>query len=161
MQEVFVGFGWAIAGVCTGFLGFHIYAKLNPKPQPPRRPDNPFRIPKPTEEAAEHKLVVGVRNDLKLKVSEVAALSTEIAIQVVVSALQEDPVALSQWYHPLQAKIFVRVDSSEDLENLRRQANEANVHCVVLPHNDVPAAIAFGPATSDVLDPITRRLNLI
>jgi peptidyl-tRNA hydrolase len=163
MREVLITAGCATAGVCLGFFGFYLYSKFNATP-PPRGPppaQNPLRIPKPSPDGEERKLVVGVRSDLKLSLSDLASLGTEIVIRAAVSALQEDPIGLGQWYHFAQAKIFVKIDSAEQLEQLCQAASAGELHFVVLEHKGNPAAVAFGPSTSETLDPVTRPLKLL
>lgn len=73
------------------------------------------------------------------------------------------------WMNGAFTKVVVSVDTEDEIYNLQDRAVEANVPCAVIIDNGLTefggkkttTCIALGPASSEVLDPLTGDLPLI
>ncbi|RZB39776.1 peptidyl-tRNA hydrolase 2, mitochondrial, partial [Asbolus verrucosus] len=75
----------------------------------------------------EYRLIMGVRNDLKMQKGKVAAQCGHAAVAAYAKALNHTPKTLSKWLKYGGTKIAVRVDSEEELLELDKRAREMNV----------------------------------
>jgi peptidyl-tRNA hydrolase len=149
--------GWFALGAFASFLVLYLLSRS--PAEPPRKS---LRIPKPAGfDVAERKLVIGIRMDMKLKLSEMASLLADAVISSVVTNLANYPDSVGQWYYHAQAKICVKIPSAAELEKLQQDAAAASLPCVTVAKDGIPAAIAFGPSPLDVIDPVTRHLKLV
>ncbi|XP_060533250.1 probable peptidyl-tRNA hydrolase 2 [Cylas formicarius] len=117
--------------------------------------------------ADEFRLILGVRNDLKMQKGKVAAQCGHGAMAAYAKTLSSSPKLLRNWLRNGGTKIAVRVDSEEQLLELDKKAKEMNVlSCIIRDAGQTQVlpgtrtVIAIGPAPKSVLDKITGHLKL-
>ncbi|KAJ8910489.1 hypothetical protein NQ315_012336 [Exocentrus adspersus] len=116
----------------------------------------------------EYRLIMGVRNDLKMQKGKVAAQCGHAAVAAYAKALKEKPRTLKNWLRfGRGTKIAVRVDSEEELLDLDKRAKQLDVlSSIVRDAGQTQVApgsrtvIAIGPAPKSVLDKISGHLKL-
>ncbi|XP_044261394.1 peptidyl-tRNA hydrolase 2, mitochondrial-like [Tribolium madens] len=115
----------------------------------------------------EYRLIMGVRNDLKMQKGKVAAQCGHAAVAAYAKALNHTPKTLKRWLKYGGTKIAVRVDSEQELLDLEKKAKELKVLASVIRDAGqtqvAPGSrtvIAIGPAPKSVLDKITGHLKL-
>jgi PTH2 family peptidyl-tRNA hydrolase len=115
----------------------------------------------------EYKLVVVVRDDLKISPGKMAAQVAHAAVSCALSAKAKKPVWFSAWYREGQRKVVVRAKDLEHLRFLAEKAAKAGLSISMitdaglteLPPNTT-TCLGIGPAPQDKVDPITGSLPL-
>ncbi|KAJ8956066.1 hypothetical protein NQ318_016517 [Aromia moschata] len=115
----------------------------------------------------EYRLILGVRNDLKMQKGKVGAQCGHASVAAYAKALKEKPRILRHWLKFGGTKITVRIDSEDEMLELARQAKEKDVlSSIIRDAGQTQVApgtrtvIAIGPAPKSVLDTITGHLKL-
>ncbi|CAG9814577.1 unnamed protein product [Phaedon cochleariae] len=115
----------------------------------------------------EYRLIMGVRNDLKMQKGKVAAQCGHAAVAAYAKALKQKPKTLKNWLRYGGTKIAVRVDSEEEMIKIDLHAKRLNVlSSIIRDAGQTQVApgsrtvIAIGPAPKSVLDEITGHLKL-
>ena len=124
-----------------------------------------FGILKPTEE---YKLVVVVRNDLKMGKGKIAAQVAHAAVECALFAEKKDKKSFDAWYKSGQAKIVLRVDSMEELDQYRKIASSSGIHIAVITDAGrtqiapgTTTCMGLGPAPVSELDRVTGELKML
>nr|CAI5819021.1 unnamed protein product [Callosobruchus analis] len=114
----------------------------------------------------EYRLIMAIRNDLKMQKGKVAAQCGHAAVAAYAKAL-ERPKLLKRWLKYGGTKIAVRIDSEEELLELDKKARQLNVlSSIIRDAGQTQVApgsrtvIAIGPAPKSILDKITGHLKL-
>ncbi|CAF0930297.1 unnamed protein product [Adineta steineri] len=123
--------------------------------------------PGSSEAEGEYKLVLVVRNDLKMAQGKVAAQCSHATLACFQKACEKIPRIVDSWFSGGQAKVVCKCESDDDIEYLRRQAKfkglttclirEAGRTKIGLGHRTV---LGIGPAPSYLINEITRHLKL-
>jgi len=115
----------------------------------------------------DYRLIMGVRNDLKMQKGKVAAQCAHAAVAAYVKAMKRAPNTLKKWIKYGQAKICVRIENEEEMLELRQLAKEYNILTSIIQdagHTQVSpgtcTVIAFGPAPKAIMDELTGHLKL-
>ncbi|CAG9861037.1 unnamed protein product [Phyllotreta striolata] len=115
----------------------------------------------------EYRLIMGIRNDLKMQKGKVAAQCGHAAVAAYAKAQKERPELLRKWLRFGGTKIAVRLDSEDDLFAIDKKAKELKVlSSIIRDAGQTQVApgtrtvIAIGPAPKKVLDQITGHLKL-
>ncbi|KAF7287668.1 putative peptidyl-tRNA hydrolase 2 [Rhynchophorus ferrugineus] len=115
----------------------------------------------------EVRLILGVRNDLKMQKGKVAAQCGHGAMAAYAKTLNTSQKLLKEWLKSGGTKIALRVESEEQMLDLERKAKSVNVlSCIIRDAGQTQVApgsrtvIAIGPAPKSVLDKITGHLKL-
>ncbi|KAJ3652526.1 hypothetical protein Zmor_018482 [Zophobas morio] len=157
------------AGALVGATSSYIFLKFLRKPphnssiwKPGMEERFEFEDPKD-----EYRLIMGVRNDLKMQKGKVAAQCGHAAMAAYAKALEQTPQTLERWLRFGGTKIAVRIDSEDELLELDEKAREMNVlSSIIRDAGQTQVApgtrtvIALGPAPKTVLDKITGHLKL-
>ena len=113
------------------------------------------------------KLVLVVRNDLKMGKGKAAAQCAHAAVTAYKQAQKKEPYLLKLWLMTGQRKVVVKVDTEEEISELQRKASEAGLLTSVIHdagHTQVAAGsltvIGVGPASAQLLDEVTGHLKL-
>ncbi|XP_022906036.2 peptidyl-tRNA hydrolase 2, mitochondrial-like [Onthophagus taurus] len=159
-----------LMGIATGsFLGItatYIVLRFKGINNPPEAVpiEERFEFPDPKDE---YRLIMAIRNDLKMQKGKVAAQCGHASVAAYAKALKLKPKTLQRWLRYGGTKITVKVDNEEDLLNLDRAAKEIGVlSSIVRDAGQTQVApgsrtvIAIGPAPKSVLDRITGHLKL-
>ncbi|CAF0936153.1 unnamed protein product [Didymodactylos carnosus] len=115
----------------------------------------------------EYKLVLVVRNDLKMGKGKVAAQCSHATLGCFQKACDQTPDAVDEWYIMGQPKIVVKCESADELEELRLQAKRKGlVTCLIRDAGRTQiepgskTVLGIGPAPSRTINDITKHLKL-
>ncbi len=112
-----------------------------------------------------YKMVIAVRQDLRLPKGKCAAQCSHAAVEAV---LHSDERVVKAWRKEGMPKIVVKVDDMKELLLLNQQAKDMNIvtavitdagHTVVEP--GTTTCMALGPEEEKRLNPITDHLKLL
>ncbi|XP_044763300.1 peptidyl-tRNA hydrolase 2, mitochondrial-like [Coccinella septempunctata] len=116
----------------------------------------------------EYRLILAVRNDLKMQKGKIAAQCGHASVAAYAKVLHERPDLLPLWYRQGGTKIAVKIDSEAELFKLVEEAKKLDVlTSVVRDAGQTQVApgtrtvIAVGPAPKSILDKITGNLKLL
>lgn len=113
-------------------------------------------------------MILVVRNDLKMGKGKIAAQCGHGAVGAYQQAMQSNPAMVRRWENSGCAKIAVRVDSKEELLNIRKAAQEKKInYCLIrdagrtqIEPNTI-TVLAIGPAQTEIIDSVTGHLKLL
>lgn len=123
-----------------------------------------FIIPRPTYYsgvAFDSKVVVGIRTDMKLSMTEQASIYGDGVIKAVCASIASNSPYLSPWLYYGQAKICTKVQSQEMMNDLIEKAQNSEAISATIQYKDNIAACVVGPAPVDEVDKVTRHLKLM
>ena len=118
--------------------------------------------------AFSYKQAIVVRTDIKMSKGKLAAQAGHAAVSAAEYARKNRPEWWSPWTSEGQCKIAVKVQSEQELLELERKARNAGLPAALivdrglteLPPETV-TCLGIGPAPSDKVDAITRKLSLL
>lgn len=113
------------------------------------------------------KQIIVMRKDLGMRAGKMISQGAHASLAVTLANLTHPWVV--EWLSGAFTKITVRVDSEQELFDLKAQAEDAGIPCVLITDagrtefNGVPTntCIAIGPAPDAVLQEITGHLKLL
>ncbi|KAK9886415.1 hypothetical protein WA026_016694 [Henosepilachna vigintioctopunctata] len=120
------------------------------------------------DDKKEYRMVLVVRNDLKMGKGKIAAQCCHAAVMAYDAVLKKRPYLLKPWKQNGTAKIAVKVESEDELLQLDKKAKSLKVltrivrdagHTQVAPMSRT--VLALGPAPKNILDKITGHLKLL
>ena len=116
----------------------------------------------------DRKLVVLVRNDLKMTKGKIAAQVAHAAVNCAFASKKKDAVNFNAWYDSGQAKVVLRVDSERELFEFKSLAEALGITCSLITDAGrtqiEPGSITclgIGPEKVSVLDRITGELKML
>ncbi|XP_053696591.1 probable peptidyl-tRNA hydrolase 2 [Sabethes cyaneus] len=116
----------------------------------------------------EFKMILIVRNDLKMGKGKIAAQCGHAAVGAYEGALKKTPSILRKWQNGGQAKIAVKVETEQQLMEVYRTAKANNLNCCMIRdagrtqiEPNTKTVLAIGPAPKEVIDMITGHLKLL
>ncbi|MGN0098230.1 MAG: peptidyl-tRNA hydrolase Pth2 [Candidatus Methanomethylophilaceae archaeon] len=119
----------------------------------------------PTEE---YKLVVLVRNDLKMGKGKIAAQVGHAAVDCALYAEKKDKKAFDAWYNGGQAKVVLKVDSLEELTKYMQEARSYGLHTSMITdagrtqiEPGSVTCVGIGPASKSDIDKVTGDLKML
>lgn len=115
----------------------------------------------------EYKLVVVIRDDLKMTPGKLAAQVAHAAVTCALEAKAKKAKWFSEWYREGQRKVVLRANDVEELRSLKELAARAGLPVALiadaglteLPPNTT-TCLGIGPAPENMIDPITGSLPL-
>jgi PTH2 family peptidyl-tRNA hydrolase len=120
-----------------------------------------------TESDADCKLVLVVRNDLKMGKGKAAAQCCHASVMAYRQAEKREPSLLKLWLFSGQRKVVVKTDSQEDINQLQNSAKALGLLTSVVydaGHTQVAAGsltvLGVGPGPADLVDKATGHLKL-
>lgn len=121
----------------------------------------------PRKGEMEYKLVIVIRDDLKMSIGKLSAQVAHAAVTCALEAKAKKPKWFSEWYREGQRKVVLRVDDLEKLHLLKERAARAKLPIALisdaglteLPPNTT-TCLGIGPAPENEIDPITGSLPL-
>ncbi|KAL9382142.1 hypothetical protein Peur_025177 [Populus x canadensis] len=135
LSAILVGAGCLALGYCIGTRCPFIFLRLTPKvvkdtkTNPSSHHGNkknkskePFEIDKLADILDDFKMVLVVRNDLKMGKGKIAAQCSHATLGLYKKILNRAPKALNRWEMCAQPKVVVKIESEEDM--LVLQVNE-------------------------------------
>jgi PTH2 family peptidyl-tRNA hydrolase len=115
----------------------------------------------------QYKLVVVVRDDIKMSVGKLAAQVAHAAVTCALEAKSRKPKWFSEWFKEGQRKVVLRAEDMDQLRALKDQAMRAGLpHALITDAGltelapNTTTCLGIGPAPENVLDPITGSLQL-
>lgn len=115
----------------------------------------------------EYKLVIVVRDDLKMSGGKLAVQVAHAAVSCAVQAKARKPDWFSSWFREGQRKVVVKVKTLEDLLALKERAARAGIPSELVTDaglTELPPStttcLGIGPAPESQIDPITGALPL-
>lgn len=120
-----------------------------------------------TEEIVELKQIIVIRKDLGMRAGKMVAQGAHASMGAVLAHLSD--VRVSHWLSGSFAKVVVRVESEQELDDLYAAAKAAGLIALVITDSGrtefhgVPTktALAIGPDTAENLNPITGHLRTL
>ncbi|XP_062537949.1 probable peptidyl-tRNA hydrolase 2 [Armigeres subalbatus] len=116
----------------------------------------------------EYKMILVVRNDLKMGKGKIAAQCGHAAVGAYEGALKKTPSVLRKWQRTGQAKIAVKVENEQQLMEVYRTVKANNINCCLIRdagrtqiEPNSKTVLAIGPAPNQVIDTITGHLKLL
>ncbi|XP_068187739.1 peptidyl-tRNA hydrolase 2, mitochondrial-like [Antennarius striatus] len=118
-------------------------------------------------EEGEFKLVLVVRNDLKMSPGIMAAQCSHAAISSYKQAQGGNPEILKQWIYCGQPKKVVEAPNEDTLIDLLAEAKELGLLASLIEDSEKTGVasgsynmVAIGPGPSDLIDRVTGNLSL-
>lgn len=151
-----------ITGTIFGATSLYLLYRFRHRIKVPQ--SEQFKFPNLTDE---YRLVLGVRNDLKMQKGKVAAQCGHAAVAAYAMAQKAEPHLLKHWMRYGGTKITVRIDSEEELLELDKRARSMGVLTSVIRDAGqtqvapgTRTVIAVGPAPKSLLQELTGHLKL-
>lgn len=115
-----------------------------------------------------YKMVVVIRNDLKLSVGKVSAQVAHGAVSCALDAKKHKRKWFKKWYKEGQKKIVLKAENLEQLFKLKTEAERMGVTTSLIidagfteiPPNTI-TCLGIGPASNEIIDSITGKLPLL
>jgi peptidyl-tRNA hydrolase, PTH2 family len=121
-----------------------------------------------TEHHVEFKQVMVVRRDLGMGTGKIAAQVAHAAVMGAEKAKMHKQEWFDAWFESGQAKVVVRVQSREELMDVRKRAESISLPVVQVQDSgltQIPpgttTCIGIGPAPADLIDRVTNDLKLL
>ncbi|XP_030532856.1 peptidyl-tRNA hydrolase 2, mitochondrial isoform X1 [Rhodamnia argentea] len=131
------------------------------------KPKDPLEIEDLAEILEDFKMVLVVRNDLKMGKGKIAAQCSHATLGLYKKLLQRAPKALNRWETCAQPKVVVKIESEEDMLALQERAKSLKLpthitidagRTQIAPNSRTVMAI-LGPI--EVVDDVTGGLKLL
>ncbi|KFR05518.1 peptidyl-tRNA hydrolase 2, mitochondrial [Opisthocomus hoazin] len=160
------GFLSVIAGVACGVcLGWGIRGRLL---RPPRTPASSAGSEADVMgESGEFKMVLVVRNDLKMGKGKVAAQCSHAAVSAYRQVQRRNPELLKQWEYCGQPKVVLKAPDEETLIQLLADAKHLGLTVSLIQDAGrtqiAPGSqtvLGIGPGPADVVDKVSGHLKL-
>ncbi|KAJ6348571.1 hypothetical protein OIU77_006196 [Salix suchowensis] len=181
LSAMLVGAGCLALGYCFGTRRpSFIFVRLTPKvvkdtkTNPSSHHGNkknkskePFEIDKLADILDDFKMVLVVRNDLKMGKGKIAAQCSHATLGLYKKLLKRAPTALNRWEMCAQPKVVVKIESEEDMLVLQERAKSLKLpthitidagRTQIAPNSRTVMAI-LGPV--EVVDDVTGGLKLL
>lgn len=136
-------------------------------PKKDEREDERSFEPGCSDTDGEYKMVLVVRNDLKMGKGKVAAQCSHATLGCFQKACEQAPEAVDTWFTCGQAKVVCKCESADDLEELRLQAKRKGLTtCLIRDAGRTQiepgskTVLGIGPAPSKAINEVTKHLKL-
>ncbi|XP_018427031.1 PREDICTED: peptidyl-tRNA hydrolase 2, mitochondrial [Nanorana parkeri] len=118
-------------------------------------------------ESGEFKMVLVVRNDLKMGKGKVAAQCSHAAVSAYKQLIKRNPELLKQWEYCGQPKVVLKATDEDALVELLTQAKQLGLAISLIQDAGrtqiAPGSrtvLGVGPGPSDLVDKVTGHLKL-
>ena len=118
--------------------------------------------------AFSYKMIIAVRNDLKMSKGKIAAQAGHAAVSASEYARKNRPEWWTPWIMEGQCKIAVKVKSEEEIIEIERKARNAGLPVALIVDRgltEIPpnttTCLGIGPAPANKVDVITGKLSLL
>lgn len=118
--------------------------------------------------AFSYKMIIAVRNDLKMSKGKIAAQAGHAAVSASEYARKNRPEWWTPWIIEGQCKIAVKVKSEEEIIEIERKARNAGLPVALIVDRgltEIPpnttTCLGIGPAPANKVDIITGKLSLL
>jgi len=114
------------------------------------------------------KMVILMRNDLKMGKGKIAAQASHAAVICSFACKKKDPDAFDSWMMSGQTKVVLRVNSERELFEFKAMAEAQNLTTAIVCdagrtqlEPGTYTCLGIGPASNTVLDKITGQLKML
>lgn len=115
-----------------------------------------------------YKMVVIIRNDLKLSCGKISAQVAHGAVNCALSSRKHNKKWFKRWYKEGQKKVVLKTDNLDQLYKLKSESerNGITTSLVIdagfteIPPNTI-TCLGIGPASNELIDSITGKLTLL
>jgi len=115
-----------------------------------------------------YKMIIVMREDLKLSCGKVAAQASHAAVCCAFKAKKANSKWFKKWQSEGGKKVVVKVEDLDELLSLEKQAKSQKLStCLItdaglteVPPNTI-TCLGIGPAPNELIDPITGKLTLL
>jgi len=115
----------------------------------------------------EHKLVVVVREDIKISQGKMAAQVAHAAVSCSLAARKHDPKGFQDWFDEGQRKVVLRASSESELHKLETKARSMGLTTSLITDaglTEIPSGtvtcLGIGPGKGPDIDKVTGSLPL-
>ena len=115
-----------------------------------------------------YKMVIAVRDDLKLSKGKTAVQAAHAAVSCVLSSKKKHPLLFKKWFEEGQKKVVVKVNGLKELYELKTAAEDMGIQTALISDAGLTevepgtvTCLGMGPEKSEILDKITRELPLL
>jgi PTH2 family peptidyl-tRNA hydrolase len=115
-----------------------------------------------------YKQIIIVRRDLGMGTGKLAAQVAHAAVMGAEKTKRQHPTWFESWFEGGQAKVVVKVNSFDELIEIRKRAESYGLVVVQVQDSgltQIPpgttTCIGIGPAPSEMIDRITNHLKLL
>lgn len=162
-----VALGVAVGLGCGFALGWHLRARFSPTSKTLMAAmDNSTREASILGEG-EFKMILVVRNDLKMGKGKVAAQCSHAAVSAYKQVRARNPSLLKQWEYCGQPKVVVKAPDEDTLIDLLGHAKEVGLPVSLIQDAGrtqvTPGSrtvLGIGPGPADLIDRVTGDLKL-
>lgn len=116
----------------------------------------------------EYKLVVLMRQDLKLPKGKMAAQAAHAAVEATLIALKNDESVVKKWRQSGQKKVVLKVSSEKDIFKYKLIAKDNGLVTAVITdagrtvvEPGTVTCMAIGPASEEAVDAVTGELQMM
>ena len=118
--------------------------------------------------AEESKMVIVMRNDLKMSKGKIAAQAAHAAVNCAFASKKKDPKNFDKWMSEGQKKVVVKVNSEKELFEIKSIADSAGlINSVITDAGRTEIApgtvtcLGIGPAPESAVDKVTGDLTML
>ena len=118
--------------------------------------------------AEESKMVIVMRNDLKMSKGKIAAQAAHAAVNCAFASKKKDPKNFDKWMSEGQKKVVVKVNSEKELFEIKSIADAAGlINSVITDAGRTEIApgtvtcLGIGPAPDSAVDKVTGDLTML
>lgn len=163
------GLGVAAGLGCGLLLGWHLRARLGPtsRDAAAAAAGNGTGEASVMGEGGEFKMVLVVRNDLKMGKGKVAAQCSHAAVSAYKQVQRRNPELLKQWEYCGQPKVVVKAPDEDALIDLLGHAKQVGLPVSLIQDAGrtqiAPGSrtvLGIGPGPADLIDRVTGDLKL-
>jgi PTH2 family peptidyl-tRNA hydrolase len=115
-----------------------------------------------------YKMVMVVRQDLKISSGKMAAQVAHAAVNCALAAKKKAPEWFDKWYNEGQRKVVVKVPTLDDLFEIKSNAEALKLTTSLITDagmTEIPpgtvTCLGIGPGPNDVVDKVTGHLKLV
>uniref|UniRef100_A0A182PIY9 peptidyl-tRNA hydrolase n=1 Tax=Anopheles epiroticus TaxID=199890 RepID=A0A182PIY9_9DIPT len=168
--SVIVGISATIVSFAVGYAVARASRSKNGRPEPSETENSNSEGSDKifADMGGEYKMVLVVRNDLKMGKGKIAAQCGHAAVGAFESGLRNTPTAVRKWQNSGQAKIALKVDSEVALMEIYRTAKANKLNCCLIRdagrtqiEPNTKTVLAVGPAPIVAVDSVTGHLKLL
>uniref|UniRef100_A0A8C3A143 Peptidyl-tRNA hydrolase 2, mitochondrial n=2 Tax=Cyclopterus lumpus TaxID=8103 RepID=A0A8C3A143_CYCLU len=163
-----LGLGVVSGLACGLLLGWHLRARLGPTSKRLMAAmGNGTGEASVMGEGGEFKMILVVRNDLKMGKGKVAAQCSHAAVSAYKQVQRRNPELLKQWEYCGQPKVVVKAPNEDTLIDLLGHAKEVGLPVSLIQDAGrtqiAPGSrtvLGIGPGPADLIDKVTGDLKL-
>ena len=115
-----------------------------------------------------YKLVIAVRRDLGMGKGKIAVQVGHASVSAAEEVRRERPEWWREWFREGQRKVVVKANSENELEELKRKADELGLASTIIRdlgltqvQPGTATCVGIGPGPAELVDKITGALPLL